>query len=81
LEGTTERIKIGRVGNSSNQIYGIRISDNDGKAVMETGSDGKLWLKEELSVGNSGTAQAFIGYKKEENETYGSILRAGTGDK
>lgn len=80
LKEGTERIKIGRLNTSDDPLYGIRISDNNGNAVMETGSDGNLWLKRELSVGNQGTAQAFIGYKKEENEPHGSILRAGTGD-
>ena len=43
-------------------LYGIRISDADGAPVMETGSNGKLWLKNTLQVGNGSTSNVTIGY-------------------
>ena len=43
--------------------YGIRISDNFGNPVMETGDDGQLWLREALRVGKEDGENVFIGYK------------------
>ena len=47
-----ERIKIGRL-DENGQQYGIRISDDSGKSVMETGDEGKLWLKNQLNISKS----------------------------
>ena len=50
-----ERIKIGNIAASSTDPakYGMRISDGDGNAVLETGDDGNLWLRNELHIGDS----------------------------
>lgn len=50
--GENERIKIGRL-DENGQQYGIRISDDSGKSVMETGDEGKLWLKKQLNISKS----------------------------
>lgn len=50
--GENERIKIGRLDENGHQ-YGIRISDDSGKSVMETGDEGKLWLKNQLNISKS----------------------------
>lgn len=50
--GENERIKIGRL-DENGQQYGIRISDDSGKSVMETGDEGKLWLKNQLNISKS----------------------------
>lgn len=47
-----ERIKIGRL-DENGQQYGIRISDDFGNPVMETGDKGKLWLKNQLNISKS----------------------------
>ena len=51
------RLKIGRLatyvdeeGGQEKTIYGIRILNQDGQTVMETGDDGELWLKNQLKV-------------------------------
>jgi hypothetical protein len=53
LSGQAERIKIGRIGKDifGKDIYGIRISDNAKNPVMETDSEGKLWLRNALNIG------------------------------
>lgn len=50
--GENERIKIGCL-DENGQQYGIRISDDSGKSVMETGDEGKLWLKNQLNISKS----------------------------
>ena len=50
--GENERIKIGRL-DENGQQYGIRISDDFGNPVMETGDKGKLWLKNQLNISKS----------------------------
>ena len=60
--GDKERIKIGRLTNDLSPIYGIRISDANGAPVMETNSDGKLWIKNELKIGNGKDSTVSIGY-------------------
>ena len=49
-DGTRNRIKIGNIGTQDNPIYGLFITDADGEKVMETNSDGTLWLKNRLNV-------------------------------
>lgn len=50
--GENERIKIGRL-DENGQQYGIRISDDSNESVMETGDEGKLWLKKQLNISKS----------------------------
>lgn len=65
-EGTTNKIqkeiiKIGKLGVSGNEeIYGIRISNKDG-VVMETSSDGELWLQNRLNIGTTSGTNVGIG--------------------
>ena len=65
LEGATERVKIGRLGGD---VYGIRISNNEGRTMLETDSRGTLWLRNEMWVGNANSTDevsdmvAKIGY-------------------
>ena len=47
-----EQIKIGKLGDNP-EVFGIRISDANGIPVMETVSDGTLWLKNILYVGTT----------------------------
>ena len=51
-KGGVERIKIGRL-DKDNQVYGLRIKDASGAIVMETDSNGQLWLKDKLQIGTS----------------------------
>lgn len=55
-------IQEGKTYYVENSIYGIRIKDAAGNPVMETGSDGELWLKDTLSVGNGQSSTTKIGY-------------------
>ena len=50
--GENERIKIGRL-DENGQQYGIRISNDSNESVMETGDEGKLWLKKQLNISKS----------------------------
>ena len=50
LSGDQTRVKIGRIQDGENLTYGIRISNAEGKSVMETDDNGELWLKNRLSV-------------------------------
>ena len=53
-DGTNDRIRIGKLsgdGTTENPYtFGIRINDATGAIVMETNSDGTLWLKDSLNV-------------------------------
>ena len=46
------QIKIGMLESGQKSIYGIRISDVNGASVLESSSDGKVWIKNELKIGN-----------------------------
>lgn len=79
LSGEKERVKIGRI---ENGVYGIRISNGDGKPVLETNDLGELWLKNELRVGDSEDSTVKIGYL---DATRGStnvheVIHAGNND-
>ena len=69
-EGEVAVVKIGLLeGNpttpSVDDIYGIRLSDANGYPVLETGSDGNLWLKNILTVGDDSNASVTIGYDRD----------------
>ena len=86
LHGVIERIKIGRFDNGD---YGIRIKDSSNNTVMETDSNGKLWLRKELNVGMSQTSQTSqtstvqIGYLDgvRDGSTKHEVIRAGDDSK
>lgn len=80
--GDKERIKIGRLTSDTSPIYGIRISDADGAPVMETNSDGKLWIKNELKVGNGKDSTVSIGYldKTRAGTEYHEVIHAGSNE-
>ena len=80
-----DRIKIGRLDNTNNPDYGIRIKDADGGTVMETDSGGKLWLKDKLSIGTPQTSTVQIGYLENtytnsKKETKHEVIHAGDSD-
>lgn len=43
-------IQLGRLLFGDDSYYGLRINDTSGDAVMETNSNGELWLKKKLSI-------------------------------
>lgn len=51
------RIKIGRIGGQGTvgdpYVYGIRINNASGTSVMESDSDGKLWVRDKLYIGTN----------------------------
>ena len=58
-----------------NTSYGIRISDRNGSPVMETVSNGTLWLKKALYIGENETDSAYnvsIGFLDRSNPIYSS---------
>lgn len=60
-----EQIKIGLLGMDGDvPYYGLRLRDIDQNTVMEHGSDGKVWIRNELKVG-IGLSSVTIGYLKE----------------
>ena len=82
FKDSNERIKIGRLDKSDDPIYGIRIKDSSGNRVMETDSEGKLWLRDELSIGSGESSMVKIGYLKNirENSSVHEVIHAGDGD-
>ncbi len=60
-DGTINRIKIGNIGTQDNPIYGLFITDANGAKVMETNSDGTLWLKNRLNVETNNNYSVGIG--------------------
>ena len=87
LNGENERIKIGRLGKDENDnlLYGIRISNKDKKVVMQTGSDGELWLENRLRVGTNNTSTVEIGYlnasrNNSKNMKKHEVIHAGNSD-
>ena len=82
-DGTlVERVKIGRLDDTKNPDYGIRIKDADGIIVMETDSGGKLWLRDQLSIGILEKSTVHIGYLEKgytnsKNETKHEVIHAG----
>jgi hypothetical protein len=74
-DSAIERIKIGRIGGdgstSAPYVYGLRIRNANGAAVMETADNGTLWLRKELNISSTNDEYNIqIGYldlKKEES--------------
>ena len=54
-----ERIKIGYLGKENEAIYGLKINDLNGKAVLQTASDGTLFLSQYFRIG----PEANLGYQ------------------
>jgi len=62
MRENTELIKIGKL-DPNNNVFGIRIRDTSGQAVMETDTSGALWLKDRLNIyATGGTYNIGIGY-------------------
>ena len=61
---TYDLIKIGKI-NSTPDVFGIRIRNFAGQPVMETGQDGRLWLRNRLDISSSGSHDIGIGYLNE----------------
>lgn len=55
-----ERIKIGLLDNED--LYGIRLRNGNGEDTLVSGSDGNIWLKNVLTVGDGATSTVKIGY-------------------
>ena len=54
-----ERIKIGYLGKEEEAVYGLKINDLNGKAVLQTTSDGTLFLSQYFRIG----PEANLGYQ------------------
>lgn len=69
-----EQVKIGLLSvNTSNPIYGLRIRDGEGNVVLEHSSEGSVWIRNSMKIGNhSSTVE--IGYlegtKKQKEEIH-----------
>ena len=57
--------------------YGLSIRDSAEQVVMETGSDGKLWLRDALNIGVTEESTVQIGYLNEVKDGAHAILKAG----
>lgn len=73
-DGANDRIRIGNLGTVENPIFGIRISDSTGSAVMETIDNGTLWLKKALNIQTSDTGLSvaigrLTGYKTSDDDS------------
>lgn len=60
-DGNKNRIKIGNIGTIDNPLYGLYITDAVGAKVMETNSDGTLWLKNRLNIETNSNSSVGIG--------------------
>ena len=60
-----ERVKLGflQQDGEDKTIYGLRLTDDNGAIVMTHGSDGRVWIRDELQIG-TGTSMVTIGYLK-----------------
>ena len=57
-----EQVKIGLLSiENETPYYGIRLRDSNGNTVMEHMSNGKLWIRDELQIGN-GSSRVSLGY-------------------
>jgi hypothetical protein len=76
------RIKIGNIGTQNTPEYGIRITNKNNIAVMETDDIGELWLKDRLRVGTAKTSTVEIGYlSNTRSDGKHEVIHAGnTGD-
>ena len=70
-------VKIGLIksaaSSSEEDLYGICLRDADGNAVLETGNDGNLWLKNILSIGEGAEGEdplVTIGRGESKDNTY-----------
>lgn len=54
-----ERVKIGYLGKEKSAVYGLKINDLNGKAVLQTISDGTLFLSQYFRIG----PEANLGYQ------------------
>lgn len=73
-----ERVKIGSL-NSSNNTYGIRICNGAGAVIMEQDSDGDMWIKNQLKIGDGMNSPLVrIGYldAAKENTDYHQVINA-----
>lgn len=59
--GDNPIITIGRLTNNNDNYYGIRIRNSNKDTVLETGSDGQLWLKDKLTIETSDNSNVEIG--------------------
>lgn len=78
-DGTYARIKIGKIGElDTAPIYGIQIGDGFGNTVMQTDSNGELWLQNRLRIGDGQTSSVEIGYiDKKAGEEKHKVIHAG----
>lgn len=65
------KIKIGRIGQTEDKqpIYGIRIADDKGKAVLVTDDIGLLWLRDKLRIETYNSNEVQIGKLDEKEYT------------
>ena len=78
-----ERIKIGKLNDYYEaERYGISIKDSEENVVMETNTDGTLWIKNKLYIGSENTSTVGIGYLDEtrENSEIHEVIHAGTNE-
>lgn len=61
-----ERVKLGFLQHDGEDkaIYGLCLTDDKGAIVMTHSSDGKVWIRDELKVGNGLESSVTIGYLK-----------------
>lgn len=85
----SERIDVVKIGclnpeAEEDYIYGIRIKDKEGAPVLETGSDGKVWIRDVLYIGNNNTTtetSVQIGLLGRDQEVgCNKVIQAGNGN-
>ena len=58
-----ERVKLGYLREDQGEaIYGLSLIDGDGNLVMTHGSDGRVWIQNELQIGSGINSMVNIGY-------------------
>ena len=56
-------------------IYGLALYDSNGQSTVETKSNGTLWLKSQMDIGDSSTNEIYIGVGKQATEA--EVLKYG----
>ena len=74
------QVKIGVIsGSGENPIYGIQLRDMENKVSLEQGSDGKVWIRDALKVGESNSSTVSIGYIEDDinDNNAHAVIKAG----
>lgn len=74
----TDVITLGRL-DSTGKYYGLQFKNSGGDIVLETGTDGNLWLKNALYIGSGDSTNVAIGNLGADDTGDNRVFKAGVG--